>query len=116
MEAPARIHRVGREETNMEKKTWCLLEPGPGLRIITVVTAGEQAARMVSSYTDRPHVLALLAVKSYRKFRGRTYNKAVGELCKYWWGDDPYSLKARITRGAVVVLKTLERGCNRATD
>lgn len=45
-----------------------------------------------------------------------TVNKAVGQLCKGWWGDDPHSLKERITGGAVVVLKTLERGCNRATD
>lgn len=100
----------------MEGKTWVLLESGPVLRPFLVITAGEQVARAVSSRTARPHVLALLAVKSYRKFRGRTYNKAVGQLCKGWWGDDPYSLKERITGGAVVVLKTLERGCNRATD
>lgn len=100
----------------MDRKTWCLLEPGPGLRPFFVIAAGEQAARMVSSRTNRPHVLALLAVKSYRKFRGRTYNKAVGQLCKGWWGDDEYTLKSRITPGAVVVLKYLERGCNSATD
>ena len=95
----------------MEGKTWVLLEPGPVLRPFLVITAGEQVARAVSSRTHRPHILALLAVKSYRKFRGRTYNKAVGLLCKDWWGDDPHSLKERITGGAVVVLKSLERGC-----
>lgn len=61
-----------------------------------------------------PYKLVLLAVKSWRKYRRRTYQKALENQCTvniygfHHTRDDKHALRERITPAAVVILKAMD--------
>lgn len=96
-----------RKDGRMEKKAWAVVRPGKGLLPLLVVTErdGEKVARTVVKEVPGPCKIVLLAVKGWRKYRWRLYQKAVERMSRA--GANRYDLKSRITPGAVVVLKEL---------
>jgi len=96
-----------RKDEHMEKKAWAVVRPGKGLLPLLVVTeqAGEEMARTLVKEIPGPCKIVLLAVKGWRKYRWRLYQKAVERMGRA--GANMYELKCRITPGAVVVLKEI---------
>jgi len=110
----------------MDKKIWAIVKPGKELFPLMVLSeqSGEKMARAIfqdkiqSEIIERiapgPYKIALLAVKSWRKYRGRLFQKAVdlectGRVCGFrYTREDKHDLKNRITPAAVVVLKELD--------
>lgn len=66
---------------------------------------GEEMARTVVKEIPRPCKIVHLAVKGWRKYRWRLYQKAVERMGRA--GANRYDLKSRITPRAVVVLKEI---------
>ena len=55
--------------------------------------------------------VTLLAARSWRKWRGRTFHKAVSIMSDWRQGrENPYEVEERITPGAYTVLKVVEPG------
>lgn len=96
-----------RKDEHMEKKSWAVVRPGKGLLPLLVLTErdGEEMARTVVKEIPGPCKIVHLAVKGWRKYRWRLYQKAVERMGRA--GANMYELKCRITPGAVVVLKEI---------
>lgn len=126
---PLQGHRVRREEgTGMERMEWIIAKAGAEKEPLMAFPGktGEQSARRV--FQDKtqwealeqrfqfsgPYKLVLLAVKSWRKYRRRTYQKTLENQCTvniygfHHTRDDKHALRERITPAAVVILKAMD--------
>lgn len=93
----------------MEKFSWILIEPGKNYP--AGVTMSEKAAVIMAQNFPAVRKVALAAAKSWRKWRGRTFHKAVSIMSDRRRGrQNAYEIKERITPGAYTVLKVVEPG------
>ncbi|MDD7195339.1 hypothetical protein [Acidaminococcus fermentans] len=112
----------------MDRMEWIIAKAGAEKKPFMAFPGknGAQSARRVSQDKTQwealeqrfqfsgPYKLVLLAVKSWRKYRWRTYEKALnGQCTAKIWGihystDDKHVLRSRITPAAVVILKAMD--------
>ena len=112
----------------MDRMEWIIAKAGAEKTPLAAFPGeyGDQTAREV--FQDRtqwealeqrfhfsgPYKLVLLAVKSWRKFRRRTYQKTLEKQCVvniygfHHTRDDKHALRERITPAAVVILKAMD--------
>lgn len=93
----------------MKKYCWALIEPEKQ-KPVGVAPCKESAAMMAQYFPVGCNV-ALLAARSWRKWRGRAYRKAVAIMSDWRKGrPDSHEVANRITPGAYIVLKVMEPG------
>ena len=93
----------------MEKFCWVLIEPEKQKPVM--VAMSRESAAMVAHYYPVGCKVALLAARSWRKWRGRAFYKAVAIMVDCLRGrENSYDVKYRITPGAYTVLKVMEPG------
>lgn len=112
----------------MDRMEWIIAKAGAEKKLLMAFPgkSGAQSARRI--FQDKaqwealeqqfqfsgPYKIVLLAVKSWRKYRRRTYEKALnGQCTAKIWGihystDDKHVLRSRITPAAVVILKAMD--------
>lgn len=93
----------------MKKFCWVLIDPEKQKPVGAAMS--KESAVMMAHYFPVGCKVALLATRSWRKWRGRAFHKAVSIISDWGRGrENSYDVESRITPGAYTVLKVIEPG------